>query len=162
MLLVYYEHQQIFNKSTVKHFLDYSKSKNLTLVPSYYLESLADRINVSGFSWINLDMERFSPNNQRLYYEKISLQNVPLISVTSPYGQPLEFNTPLDIVESYAGSYLFWWMQLSYLHYSHICSVAVWMLRSQQAYEDQKNYCQRYSMGVMVFDYYNLRQSGFQ
>jgi hypothetical protein len=61
MLLVYYNHKAIFNESTVRQFFQYSKSRNLTFVPSYYIESLADRINVSRLQWINLDMEKFPP-----------------------------------------------------------------------------------------------------
>jgi hypothetical protein len=161
MLLVYYNHQAIFNESTLHQFFLYSKSKNLTFVPSYYVDSLADRINVSGYQWINLDLEKLNPNEQRWYYGKMLVQNVPLISVTSPYGQQQEFVTSLNIVESYSDSPWFWLEQLTYLHYSHACSVAVWLLRSQAAYDSQKNYCLRYTAGVMVFDYYNLLKTGF-
>jgi len=161
MLLVYYNDEAIFNESIVHHFFEYSKSRSLTFVPSYYISSLADRINISGYQWINLDMEKLNPNNQRLYYGKELLQNIRLISVTSPYGQKQEFVTSLNIVESYSASPWFWLEQLTYLHYSNACAVAVWMLHSQADYDSQKNYCLRYTEGVMVFDYYNLLKTGF-
>jgi len=74
MLLVYFDHEPIFNFSTIQYFLSYSNSRNLTFVPSYYIESLSDHINVSGIRWINLDMERISPDLRRFFYARTSEQ----------------------------------------------------------------------------------------
>ena len=161
MLLVYVDHKPIFNSSTIQYFLSYSYSRNLTFVRSYYIESLSDNINVSGLRWINLDMERISPDLQRFFYARTLAQGVGKISVTSPYGQPAEFSPSINIAETYAGSPWFWLLQLTYLHYNHICSVGIWLLHSQQEYDSEKGYCLKYSDGVMVFDYYNLIKSGF-
>jgi len=74
MLLVYFDHEPIFNFSTIQYFLSHSNSRNLTFVPSYYIESLSDHINVSGIRWINLDMERISPDLRRFFYARTSEQ----------------------------------------------------------------------------------------
>lgn len=160
MLLVYYDHKPIFNSSMIQQFLKYSEARNLTFVPSYYIESLSDRINVNGLRWVNLDMEKLTPVFQHAFYLKTSVQNVSLISVTSPYGQAEGFVAPIDIVETYSGEFVFWLMQITYLHYSAICSVAIRQVHSQAEYDSEKNYCIHYSQGVMVFDYYNLLKTG--
>ncbi|HYB03315.1 MAG TPA: hypothetical protein VED17_02560 [Nitrososphaerales archaeon] len=159
MMLVYYNHREIFNESTLNYFFTYARSKNLTFVPSFYLESLGDNFNSTGFPWINLDMEKIAPNLQRFVYARVSDQSSGLVSITSPYGQPVEFSPSLDILETYSSTPSFWFMQLSYWHTDHICSVASWMLHSQQEYDSEKNYCLKYSQGVMVFDYFNLLKS---
>ncbi len=159
MVLVFFNHKLIFNQSTIHYFFSYAFSRNLTFVPSYYVESLSDRFNVSGFPWVNLDMERLSPNIQRFFYAKVAEQGTGTISVTSPYGQPVEFAPSLDIVETYSGTPWFWFLQLAYWHSGHICSIAAWLVHSQQEYDSEKNYCLKYTDGVMVFDYFNLLKS---
>jgi len=160
MLLVYYDNRMIFNDSTLQYFYSYAKSRNLSFVPSYYVESLGDNINVTEFPRVNLDMERIAPNRQPYYYAKIEDEGSGrTISVTSPYGQPVEFEPSLDIVETYAGTPWFWFLQLGYWHPSHICSIAPFLLYSQQEYDSEKQYCLKYTGGFMVFDYYNLLRS---
>jgi hypothetical protein len=161
MLLVFIDHKPIFNKSTIEYFFSYSESRNLKFVPSYYIESLSDNINFTGLGWINLDMERISPNDQRFFYARIASQGIAIISVTFPFGQPVEFSPTIDIVETYSGSQWFWFMQAAYFHNDHICSIGIWQLQNQQEYNSQKDYCLKYSDGVMVFDYYNLLRTGF-
>ena len=159
MVLVYFDHRLLFNQSTLDYFYSYARTENLTFVPSYYVESLSDKFNVSGFSWVNLDMEKIAPNVQRFVYAETQAQGSPLVSITSPYGQPVEFGTSLDILETYSGTPWFWFLQLGYWHAGHICSIAPWTLRSQQEYDSEKNYCTKYTEGLMVFDYYNLLKS---
>jgi hypothetical protein len=161
MLEVFYNHRSMFNRSTVDYFISYAGSRGLALVPSYYITATSDKIDVGGMTWVNLDMERLSPLDQRSFYDNIS-QIVPLVSVTSPYGQPVLFSTPMNIVETYASTPLFWLAQLGYYHPGKICSVGDWLLHSQQEYDAEKSYCLEYSDGVMVFDYYNLLRSGFR
>ena len=60
MMVVYTNHEAKFNKSTIQYFVSYAESKGLKFVPSYYIESTGDEINVSGFSWVNLDMEHLT------------------------------------------------------------------------------------------------------
>lgn len=160
MMVVYTNHEAKFNKSTIQYFVSYAESKGLKFVPSYYIESTGDEINVSGFSWVNLDMERLTMGEQSLYYQRID-RIVPKVSVTSPYGQYIDYHTQMNIVETYASSPLFWLAQLGYFHPGKICSVGDWLLNSQSEYDAQKNYCLKYSDGVMVFDYYNLLRAGF-
>ncbi len=159
MLLVYFNHKLIFNQTTIDYFYSYSHSRNLTFVPSYYVESIDDNFNVSGFSWINLDMEKIASKTQPFFYAKVSSQTRGIISVTFPYGQPVEFRPSLDIIETYSGTPWFWFLQLPYSHAGHICSIAPWLVHSQQEYDSEKNYCLKYTDGVMVFDYYNLQRS---
>ena len=149
-----------FNRTTIDYFISYARSKGLTFVPSYYIRSTSDQMDVSGLTWVNLDMERLNSYDQRVFYDRIA-QIVPLVSVTSPYGQPVGFHTPMHIIETYSGSPQFWLSQLGYYHPGTICSVAAWLLSSQQGYDAEKDYCLKYSDGVMVFDYYNLLNSGF-
>jgi hypothetical protein len=158
MVLVYFNHREIFNESTLNYFFAYARSKNLTFVPSFYIEAMKDTFNSTGFPWINLDMEKIAPVLQRFVYARVSDQSSGLVSITSPDGQPVEFSPSLDILETYSSTPSFWFLQLSYWHSGHICSVASWML-SQQEYDSEKNYCLKYSQGVMVFDYYNLLKS---
>lgn len=161
MLLVYYNHEMIFNESTVKYFFSYSRSQGLNFVPSYYVESLGDSFNVSGFRWINLDMERIDSNLQPEFYSRISLESVGAeISVSSPYGQHVVYAPSLNIVETYSTTPRFWFLQLTYWHPGHICSIAPWLVHNEQEYDSEKNFCLKYSDGVMVFDYYNLLKSG--
>jgi len=159
MVLVYFNHNAIFNQSTLEYFYMYAHSKNLTFVPSFYIESLGDNISAPGFPWVNIDMEKVAPSLQRFVYARISDQTSVLVSVTSPYGQPVEFAPSLDILETYSNTPSFWFEQLGYWHPEHICSIAAWLVHSQQEYESEKNYCLKYSQGVMVFDYYNLLKS---
>jgi hypothetical protein len=159
MVLVYFDHKLIFNQSTIDYFYSYAFSKNLTFVPSYYIESLNDRFNVSGFPWINLDMERIAPNLQSIFYTRIAAQSPGIVSVTSPYGQPVSYSPSLDIVETYSSTPWFWFLQLGYWHPGHICSVASWLVHSQQEYDSEMDYCLKYTGGVMVFDYFNLLKS---
>jgi hypothetical protein len=160
MMVIFNFDEASFNRSTIDYFISYAESKGLTFVPSYYIRSTSDQINVSGLAWVNLDMERLNSYDQRVFYDRIA-QIVPLVSVTSPYGQPVGFHTPMRIIETYATSPLFWLDQLGYYHPGKICSVAAWLLNSQQEYDAQKDYCLKYSDGVMVFDYYSLLKSGF-
>ena len=60
MVLVYFNHREIFNESTLNYFFTYARSKNLTFVPSFYIESMGDTFNSTGFPWINLDMEKIA------------------------------------------------------------------------------------------------------
>jgi len=159
MLVVYFDHKMIFNQSTIEYFYSYSISKNLTFVPSYYIESLTDRFNVSGFPWVNLDLERIAPNRQSFFYTRVEAQSSGMVSVTSPYAQPVYYSPPIDIVETYSSTPWFWFLQLGYWHPGHICSVASWLVKSQQEYDFEKNYCLKYTGGVMVFDYSNLLKS---
>jgi hypothetical protein len=160
MLLVYFDNEMLFNESTLSYFSSYSRSQNLVFVPSYYIESLSDSFNVSGFSWINLDMERIPPNLQPGFYSKIiSRDPNARISVSSPFGQHVEFSPGVNIIETYSGEPRFWFLQLAYWHPGSICSVAPWLLKSEQQYNSEKAYCLRFSDGVMVFDYYNLLRS---
>jgi len=163
MLLVFYKHHQIFDQSTIQNFSSYAAIHNLTLVPSYYITSIAeDSINATSFRWINLDMESIPPFDQLLYLGRTaSSPSISLVSVTSPYGQSVTLETSMDIVETYSSYPSFWFMQLSYPHSYHVCSVGVFQLHSQAEYDAEKNYCLRYTEGLMVFDYYNLMRSGF-
>jgi hypothetical protein len=159
MLLVYFNHEMIFNKSTLEYFFSYARSRNLTFVPSFYVESMTDSFNVTGFPWINLDMERIQAKLQPFFYDKISREGAEVISVTSPYGQPVDFAPSLDIVETYSGPPRFYFLQLAYWHPGHVCAVAPWLVSNQQQYDSEKEYCLKYTDGVMVFDYYNLLKS---
>jgi hypothetical protein len=161
MMVVFKDHKSEFNMSTIKYFISYSKSRGLTYVPSYYIESLADQINVSGLTWVNLDMERMDPTPQSVYYNNVA-KLVPFVSVTSPYGQQIRFHTPLNIVETYSGWPWFWLMQFTYYHPGKICSVGVWLMKSESEYDAQKSYCLKYTGGVMVFDYSNLLRLGYK
>lgn len=161
MMLVYLDNQAKFNASTIQYFISYSESKGLTFVPSYYIRSPGDQINVSGLEWINLDMERLAPGQQMAFYNRMA-KIVPLVSVTSPYGQLVEFHSPMNIVETYAPSPWFWLSQLGYYHPGKVCSVGDWLLTNQQEYDSQKAYCLKYTDGVMVYDYYNLLSKGFK
>ncbi len=156
MVLVYFNHQEIFNRSTLEYFYLYARSKNLTFVPSFYIESLKDNFSTTGFPWVNVDMEKVAPSLQRFVYAKVSSQGTALVSITSPYGQPVEFEPSLEILETYSSTPIFWFQQFSYWHPNHICSVASWMVHTQLEYDSEFNYCLKYSQGVMVFDYYNL------
>ena len=159
MLLVYFNHELIFNDSTLEYFYSYAQSRNLTFVPSFYIESMADNFNATNFPWVNLDMERIQPRLQAFFYDKISREGKEMISVTSPYGQPVDFVPSLDIVETYSGPPRFYFLQLAYWHPGHVCSVAPWLVGNQQQYDSEKEYCLQYTDGVMVFDYYNLLKS---
>jgi hypothetical protein len=159
MLLVFFNHTMIFNETTLHYFYSYARSRNLTFVPSFYVDSTGDIFDASGFPWINLDMEKISANLQPSYYEKISHEGVREITVTSPYGQRVEYSPSLDIIETYAGTPWFYVLQFGYWHQDHICSVAPWLVRNQFEYNSEFQYCLRYSDGVMVFDYYNLMRS---
>jgi hypothetical protein len=156
MLLVYFNDSLIFNESTIDYFYAYARSQNLTFVPSYYVQSASDSFNVTGFPWINLDMEHLSPSVQSAFYAKIASHKVQTISVTFPHGQRVDFTPSLNIVETYASTPGFWFLQLEYWHSGHICSVAPWLANNQAEYDAEKNYCLKYTDGVMVFDYYNL------
>jgi hypothetical protein len=160
MMVIFNFGEASFNRSTVAYFISYAASKGLTFVPSYYIRSTSDQINVTGLAWVNLDMERLDSYDQRVFYDRIA-QIVPLVSVTSPYRQPVGFHTPMQIVETYATSPVFWLDQLGYYHPGKICSVGEFLLNSQQEYDAEKAYCLKYSDGVMVFDYYSLLKSGF-
>lgn len=161
MLVVFIDDEAIFNSSTIHYFASYSESRGLTFVPSYYIQSTNDQTgNLSGFEWVNLDMERLNTIDQSIFYNKIA-RAVPLVSVTSPYNQFVEFHSPMNIIETYAPTPNFWFMQLTYWHTGTICSIGVWKLHSQQEYDSEVNYCLHYTDGVMVFDYYNLLKSGF-
>lgn len=160
MMLVYLDNQPKFNASTIQYFIAYSKSKGLTFVPSYYIRSTGDQINVSGLTWVNLDMERLDPSQQLSFYNKVA-RVVPFVSVTSPYDPFMEFHSSMTIEETYASSPWFWFAQLGYYHPGKICSVGDWMLHSQMEYNSQRNYCLKYTGGVMVYDYYNLPSLGF-
>jgi hypothetical protein len=160
LMLLVFNYQPVFNRTTVNYFALYAKSRGLTFVPSYYVRSVGDEINVSGLAWINLDMERLNPSEQVVFYDQVA-GVVPLVSVTTVYGQLVQFHTPMNIIETYAGTPLFWLAQLGYYHPGKLCSVGVWLLHNQQDYDDEKNYCLKYSDGVMVFDYYGLLRSGF-
>jgi hypothetical protein len=159
MLLVYFNNRPIFNQTMLRYLYSYAASMNLTLVPSYYIESLSDKFNVSDFAWINLDMERIEPRLQGFFYAKIRSQMSGIISVTSPFGQPVEFSPSLDIVETYSATPWFWFDQLSYWHANHICSIGSWELHGEAEYQAEKDYCLKYTDGVMVFDYYNFLKS---
>jgi len=160
MMLVFYNHHMIFNESTLSYFYLYAHSRNLSFVPSYYVESLADTFNVAGFPWVNLDMERIASNMQPYFYAKIVDEGgFRTISVTSPYGQRVEYDPSIDIVESYSGTPWFWVLQLGYWHPGHFCSVAPYLLHSQEEYDSEKQYCLKYTGGVMIFDYYNLMRT---
>ena len=160
MIVVYINHEAIFNKSVLQGFYSYAKSQNITFVPSFYIESLNDTINVSGFSWVNLDMEKLSQVQQRIYYDTIN-SSVPLVSVTMPYGVSNYFQTRMLIVESYASEPVFWLEQMSYSHYGAICSVHMGNVNSEQEYLSEFKYCLKYSEGVMVFDYPSLAKAGY-
>jgi hypothetical protein len=160
MLVVYIDHDPIFNNSILRSFYEYAQTKNVTFVPSYYIESLNDTINVSGFSWINLDMERLSQSDQAIYYGNMS-KIVPLASVTMPYGENPLFYTKMLIVETYASPPIFWLEQITYSHGGTICSVHINYVHSEQEYRSEFDYCLKYSDGVMVFDYPILVRSGY-
>lgn len=159
-MLVFFNHQMIFNESTLGYFYSYARSKNLTFVPSFYIESTGDSFNATGFPWINLDMEKITSNLQPFYFDKVSHElSKTEITVTSPYGQRVEFSPSYDIVETYGTIPWFYVLQLGYWHQDHICSVAPWLLQNQREYDSELQYCLRYTDGVMVFDYYNLMRS---
>jgi hypothetical protein len=160
MMIVFLDHGAKYNMSTLRYFISYAESRGLTFVPSYYINSVSDQINVSGLAWVNLDMERLTPHDQLVFYDEIA-HIVPLVSVTSPYDQPVAFHTPMHIEETYSAPPLFWLSQFGYYHPGKICSVGVFLLYSQQEYDAEKDYCLKYSDGVMVFDYYWLLAHGF-
>ena len=160
MLVVYAYNHYIFNDSTIAYYDQYADSHNLTFVPSYYIVSLADKINVSGFKWVNLDMESISTLQERFFYAEIS-RLAPLVSVTSPYGRTLLYNAELNIIETYTGVPYFWFEQIWFDHSNAMCSVNAGYIAKQVNYASEFNYCLRYSEGVMVFDYYNLVKSNF-
>ena len=162
MLVVYINHETLFNRSTIQYFISYSESRNLTFVPSYYIRSPNDRVgNLTGLGWVNLDMEYLNPPSQDVYYDRVA-QQVPFVSVTTPYGQPVVFKTPMNIIETYASPPSFWLDQLGYPHQGKVCSIAAWRMHDQQEYDLERYYCLHFSGGVMVFDYYNLLKSGLK
>ena len=116
-LLQHFDAPRLHGSQTNLQFLDHPVLSLIFLFekphsrPEYYIESLSDDINVSGLRWINLDMERISPNLQRFFYARTSAQGVQKISVTFPYGQSVEFSPSINIAETYSGSPWFWLMQ---------------------------------------------------
>jgi hypothetical protein len=160
MIVIYADHHSRFNNSELQNFYDYAGTQNLTFVPSYYIESMNDSIDVTGFRWVNLDMERLSAAQQLAYYDNVS-QYVSLVSVTQPYGETNLFQTKMLIVETYARLPGFWFEQLWFPHGGTICSVQVRDVRTEGEYQSEFQYCLRYSDGVMVFDYPQLLRAGF-
>jgi hypothetical protein len=158
MLIVYAYNHPLLNSSEVSFFANYSSNRGITFVPSFYIVSLSDRINTTGFKWINLDMESLTVLRQVFFYEKVS-RNVPLVSVTSMYGQQLLFEPKLNIVETYFNTPLFWFYQLWFPHSGVVCSVSVARARSQIDFDTEFEYCLGHSRGVMVFDYWNMLKS---
>ncbi len=160
MIVIYIGHAALFNNSVLLGFYSYALSKNITFVPSFYIESLNDTINIAGFSLVNLDMEKLPQTDQATYYGNIS-RTVPLVSVTMPYSEEPLFYTKMLIVETYASSPLFWVEQIWYPHGGTICSVHVSYTHSKQEYRSEFRYCLKYSDGVMVFDYPLLESRGY-
>jgi hypothetical protein len=160
MIVVHIGDRQIFNDSTLLSFYLIAKSNGVTFVPSYYINSFSDNFNASGFSRINLDMERLSQANQLAYYDRTS-PSFSLVAVTMPVGEDALFKTKMLIVESYAPIPIFWLGQLSYPHGGTVCSVLLKYIHNEREYRQEHNYCLRSSGGVMVFDYPELAKSGF-
>jgi len=155
MLLVYAYGQALFNQSEISYFSSFAAKNNITFVPSYYIVSGDDRINTTGYSWVNLDMEKLSPKLQSSFYAGIASQ-VKLVSVTSPYGQRLPYHPEMNIVETYYATPVFWYYQLWFDHSAVVCSVSAHSAESQTAFNAEFNYCLERSRGVMVFDYWNM------
>ena len=160
MLVVYAYGHTLFNESEIAFFSSFAESNDITFVPSYYIVSLQDTINATGFSWVNLDMESINVRFQSYFYDKIASE-VKLVSVTSPYGQNLPYQPGMNIVETYYDSPAFWYYQLWFYHSSIVCSVNAHSATSQATFSDEFNYCLDHSRGVMVFDYWNLTKANF-
>ncbi len=155
MLIVYAYGQALFNQSEISYFSTFAAKDNITFVPSYYIVSSENRINTTGYSWVNLDMEKLSPKLQRSFYAEVASE-VELVSVTSPYAQKLPYHPEMKIVETYYYKPAFWFYDLWFDHSSVICSVSAHSAPTQTAFNSEFNYCLEHSRGVMVFDYSNM------
>jgi len=160
MLLVYAYGRALFNQSEISFFSSVAAENNITFVPSYYIVSLENKINTTGYSWVNLDMELLSPRLQSYFYASIS-SDVKLVSVTSPYGQNLPYQPEMNIVETYYDTPAFWFYQLWFDHSSVVCSVSAHSTTSQTAFNAEFNYCFEHSRGIMVFDYWNMIKANY-
>jgi hypothetical protein len=158
MVVVYAYGHPLFNYSEMTFFSTYSRSHNVTFVPSYYIVSLDNKINTTGFEWVNLDMESLKTPAQSQYFSRIT-SAVPHVSVTSPYGQNLPYEPYLEIVETYYNVPEFWFYQLWFSHSSIMCSVSAHSASRQTVFDQEYQYCLDHSKGVMVFDYYNMLKS---
>jgi hypothetical protein len=158
MLIVYAYNRPLFKSSEISYFENYSARNGVTFVPSYYIVSLTDKINTTGFRWINLDLESLTTLKQYFFYEKMS-RNIPIVSVTSIYGQQLRFQPSMNIVETYFNAPVFWFYQLWFPHSGVVCSVSAARATSQSVFDSEFNYCLDHSRGVMVFDYWNMLRS---